>query len=106
MKIKCNVCGEEKFYPTVYALTYADSNQATDPYFGLQLWLQIGYDNNILWAYNFDHLNYLKEYVGAKLREAVSGGKYSLARKLPNFIKIAKNRGGILKAINKLEKKI
>ncbi|MCH5714793.1 hypothetical protein [Niabella hibiscisoli] len=105
IEVKCTGCEQEKKYDVHYSLTYANNRQATDPYFGLQLWLQIPFDNNILWAYNFAHLDYLKTYVGAKLREAVSGGKYSLAWKLPNFIKTAKNREAILKAIGRLEVK-
>jgi hypothetical protein len=105
IEMKCTNCEREKKYDVHYTLTYANSKQATDPYFGLQLWLQISFDNNILWAYNFEHLEYLKNYVGARLREAASGGKYSLAWKLPNFIKLAKNRDRILKAINRLESK-
>jgi len=105
IKGKCTNCGQEKNYDVHYILTYADNKQATDPYFGLQLWLQIPFDDNILWAYNFEHLEYLKKYVGAKLREASIGGKYSLAWKLPNFIKVAKNRERILKAITRLERR-
>jgi hypothetical protein len=105
IEVKCSNCEHEKSYDVHYTLTYANDNQATDPYFGLQLWLQLPIDNNVLWAYNFEHLAYLKNYVGAKLREAASGGKYSLAWKLPNFIKAAKNRDKILKAINRLENK-
>jgi predicted Zn-ribbon and HTH transcriptional regulator len=104
MKVKCPACEHEQFYETRYKVTYANNNQATDPYFGLQLWLQLPIDDNILWAYNFEHLNYLKTYVSAKLREATSGSKYSLAWRLPNFIKLAKNREKILKAIERLEK--
>jgi hypothetical protein len=85
-------------------LTYANNKQATDPYFGLQLWLQFPIDDNILWAYNYDHLNYLKTYVAAKLREERVVTKYSMTQKLPNFIKLAKNRDRILKAIERLEK--
>jgi DNA-directed RNA polymerase subunit RPC12/RpoP len=105
IEVKCSNCEQEKKYDVHYSLTYANNKQATDPYFGLQLWLQFPFDNNILWAYNFEHLKYVKNYVEAKLREAVSGGKYSLAWKLPNFIKVAKNRDKILKAIARLEKK-
>ncbi|MDP4264571.1 MAG: hypothetical protein Q8941_18725 [Bacteroidota bacterium] len=106
IEVKCQNCKQEKKYDVHYSLTYATNKQATDPYFGLQLWLQIPVDDNILWAYNFEHLEYLKNYVSAKLREAASGGKYSLAWKLPNFIKLAKNKGKILKAIGRLEKKV
>ncbi len=103
VEVSCTTCGQEKKYDVSYSKNYADNKQATDPYFGLQLWLQIPVDSNILWAYNAEHLAYLKNYVGAKLREAISGGKYSLAWKLPNFIKVAKNREKILKAISRLE---
>lgn len=103
IEVKCTNCEQRKKYKIHYSLTYADSKQATDPYFGLQLWLQIPFGNYILWAYNFEHLEYLKNYVGAKLREAARGGKYSLIWKLPNFIKVAKNRDKILKAISRLE---
>lgn len=106
MKVRCKVCNHDRFYQTKYKLTYANNNQATDPYFGLQLWLQTPVNNNIFWAYNYEHLDYLKGYVSAKLREAQSGGKYSLAWKLPSFIKVAKNRDKILKAISRLEKKV
>jgi DNA-directed RNA polymerase subunit RPC12/RpoP len=105
IKVKCANCKQENQKAVSYKLTYADSKQAIDPYFGLQLWLQAPFDSNILWAYNLDHLEYLKNYVGAKLREAASGGKYALAWKLPNFIKAAKNRDAILKAITRLESK-
>jgi hypothetical protein len=103
LKVKCNVCSDERFYETQHELTYANNNQATDPYFGLQLWLQIPIKNNTFWAYNFEHLEYLRQYVSAKLREAASGGKYSLAWKLPKFIKDGKNKERILKAVSKLE---
>jgi transcription elongation factor Elf1 len=105
IKITCPNCKQERFYQTRCTKTYADTNQATDPYFGLQLWLQSPVDNNTFWAYNHEHLTYLKQYVGAKLRETASGGKYALAWKLPNFIKVAKNREKILKAIGRLERK-
>jgi len=105
IEVKCTSCEQEKKYDINYTLTYANNKQATDPYFGLQLWLQIPFDDNILWAYNFDHLAYLKNYVGAKLREAPGGGKYSLIWRLPSFIKVAKNRDRILKAISRLENK-
>lgn len=105
MKVRCPGCGHEQFYKTHWQLTYANNAQATDPFLGLQLWLQIPIDANILWAYNHEHLSFLKNYVGAKLREEDIVSKYSLRQKLPNFIKLAKNRERILKAIEKLEKK-
>jgi hypothetical protein len=103
---KCPNCKTENDIEVRYELAYANSHQATDPYLGLQLWLQIPVDQNIFWAYNSSHLEYLKTYISAKLRTPVEGGKYALAWKLPNFIKVAKNRNRLLKAIDKLERKL
>lgn len=104
IELKCPTCNQEKKYDVSYSLTYANNKQATDPYFGLQLWLQIPVDDNILWAYNYNHLDYLKKYVSAKLREERVVTKHSMTQKLPNFIKLAKNRDRILKSIERLEK--
>jgi hypothetical protein len=104
IELKCATCTQEKKYDVSYSLTYANDKQATDPFFGLQLWLQIPVDDNMLWAYNYDHLDYLRKYVSAKLREKQEVTKYSMTQKLPNFIKLAKNRDRVLKAIGRLEK--
>lgn len=104
MKVTCGCCEQTKLYDVKYQLTYANNNQATDPHFGLPLWLQYPVDGHIFWAYNYEHLEYLKKYVSAKLREEMVVSQYSLTQKLPNFIKLAKNRDKILKIIARLQK--
>jgi hypothetical protein len=104
INIVCSNCNQAKEYEAINTRCYANSNLAIDPYFGLQLWLQISLDNNIFWAYNFNHLAYLKIYVSAKLRDEKGISKYSMTQKLPNFIKLAKNRSKIVKMIERLEK--
>lgn len=101
---RCPNCNETKHYKVAYDLTYASNKQATDPYFGLQLWLQHPIDDNIFWAYNYDHLAYLEKYVAAKLREESVVTRHSMTQKLPDFIKLAKNRDKVLKVIERLEK--
>jgi hypothetical protein len=76
-----------------------------DWYFRLPLWLQISCCGEILWAYNQKHLEILESYVGAKLRERTAKGRNSFLSKLPKWIKSAKNRDEILKAIGKLKEK-
>ena len=80
-----------------------------DPVFGLPLWLQKTFGENLFWAYNTKHLDLLEQYVGAKLRERGinnKGTKNSLMfSRLPEFIKIAKNREAILKIIHGLQVK-
>lgn len=102
--VKCESCQQKKTYKISCSKTYANNNQATDPNFGLPLWLQYPVDGNIFWAYNYEHLDYLKKYVSAKLREEGTVSKYAMTQNLPNFIKLAKNREGILKIISRLEK--
>lgn len=76
---------------------------SVDWYFRLPLWLQISCCGEVLWAYNQRHLELLEGYVGAKLRERTKEGRGSFLSKLPKWIKSAKNRDEILKAIAKLK---
>jgi hypothetical protein len=76
-----------------------------DWYFRLPLWLQTSCGGEILWAYNERHLAMLENYVAAKLRERTVKGRNSFLSKLPKWIKSAKNRDEILKAIAKLKRK-
>jgi len=77
-----------------------------DWYFRLPLWLQISCCGKTLWAYNETHLDFLENYVGSKLRERVPNTNKSLASRLPQWIKSAKNRDEILKCIKRLRTKL
>lgn len=70
------------------------------------LYLKTNFRGHEIGAYNYEHLNYLTEYVEAELRqppqEHFLNGKQS--DHLPKFIKLAKNRNDILKALYKLRK--
>jgi hypothetical protein len=79
---------------------------AIDPSFGLPLWLQIGYRGNTLWAYNGKHLNALKSYIEASLRERVGVRAWSMFNRLPKWMSARKNRDGVLGCIAKLEKRL
>lgn len=76
-----------------------------DPYFGFPLWLQIDCVSHVLWAYNKEHLKVLKSYVTATHRARGYGGKWSMLNRLPQWVKSAKNRDTVLKAIGRLEEK-
>jgi hypothetical protein len=64
--------------------------------------LQIPCCSEILWAYNAKHLDFLEGFVTAELREAYPN--QTLASRLPEWMKLAKNREEILKCIRKLRK--
>jgi hypothetical protein len=75
-----------------------------DWYFQLPLYLQIECSGNTLWALNLEHLNYIESYIEAGLRE--SHPYYlSVESRLPKWMKLAKNREDVLKAIQKLKVK-
>ena len=78
-----------------------------DPYFRLPLWLQARCCGRLLWAYNAMHLQWLEEYIGASLRERAPGehgwSNSSLASRLPQWMRSAKNRGEVLRCIQALK---
>jgi len=78
---------------------------AFDWYFQEPLWLQIECSGKTLWAYNAAHLEFIETYVAAKLRRRIPNKNSSLASRLPQWMKSAKNRDEILKAIGKLKTK-
>ncbi|UFH58124.1 hypothetical protein [Sulfurovum mangrovi] len=104
LSVKCPKCNVEKCYPLTW-YRYK-GNKPTDPYFGLELWLQVPVKDHILWVYNDAHLKYLKEYVSSDLREDDARHKYSLVSNLPQWIKSAKNKNLILKKLDILEEKL
>ena len=103
-QIQCEICKKVKDYQLVWYRYRKD--KSIDPYFGLDLWLQINFKNHFLWVYNLEHLKYLKEYVASKLREDNDRHKYSMITNLPQWIKSAKNRDALIKKLHTLEKEI
>ncbi len=84
---------------------------AADAYFGLPLWLQIEVGDRILWAHSDRHLQFIKSFVQATIRERHDGPgqgwrNQSIISRLSEWIKLAKNRKRVLKAIELLENKI
>jgi hypothetical protein len=74
-----------------------------DPYFRLPLWLQADCRGKCLWAYNAEHLDLLESYVAARLRERqTTPGSMNMTARLPAWLKSAKNRAEVLRAIRRL----
>ncbi|MEP7197416.1 MAG: hypothetical protein ABI851_12920 [Saprospiraceae bacterium] len=89
-----------------YILKYNETG-IIDPAFGLPLWYQEAVKENIIWAFNDQHLTEIKKYVTATLRERTTDKfKMTMVERLPDFIKSAKNRDEVIKAIEKMEYKI
>lgn len=106
--ITCPKCkSTETYHPKVIEIRIAKivNTGAYDPYFGCPLWLQAPFKDELFWANNYKHLDYLKQYIGAGLRERNDRAFFTLVEKLPSFIQSAKNRDRLLKLINKLRKR-
>lgn len=80
-----------------------DASGPVDPVFGLDLWLQAPFRGENLWAFNAEHLRFLRDYVRAEHRERVPNRNATLASRLPRWMKSAKNRDGLLAVIAYLE---
>ncbi|MEU5189044.1 hypothetical protein AB0G83_18125 [Streptomyces klenkii] len=78
----------------------------TDPYFNVPLWLQTETRHGLLWAYNLEHLTLIGQYVQAPLRErpppSEAGCTMSFIARLPAWIKRAKNRTEVLRAVDRM----
>lgn len=101
----CKVCGKTSYLSLTW---HKESNagKPLDPYFKYPLWLQTKCVGENLWLFNENHLNYLRSYVEADLREDDGRMNWSIISRLPKWITSAKNRQSVLKAIAKLEKQI
>jgi hypothetical protein len=104
LKYSCPNCHVPEVYKpdnVPYRLKYS-SQRLTDPVFGLPLWFQENVKGDTLWASNKEHLLEIRSYVTARLRERQTTSRTTMVEKLPQFIKAAKNRETVLKAIERM----
>ena len=104
----CEKCGDDCYYDAAISKQYWRDGKITDTVFGLPLWLQEDFRGEIFWAFNYSHLEALRAYIGAKLRERgilpinTQSKNRSMVSRLPDYIKKAKNRDALLKLIDGL----
>ncbi len=99
----CLNCGYSASWDGRTLKQYLDGH---DWYFGLSLWLRTPCCGEVLWAFNVRHLDFLEGYVSATNRQQVPNINKSLASRLPDWIKSAKNRSEIVKCIQALRKRL
>jgi hypothetical protein len=100
----CEACGETAALALHWS--FARFGLPHDPVFGLPLWLQISCLGETLWAYNAEHLDRLRAYVGATLRERTVFSRGGSIARLPAWMSAAKNRRAVLTAFERLQAKI
>jgi len=106
-RLYCESCGYNKQSSTETRVFGVRGNweMAAHSYFGAELWLQYPFKNDVFFAYNGEHLDYLEAYIGATLREHKDRTHFTLLEKLPKFYHEAKNRKALLSLIEKLKRK-
>jgi len=103
-RLFCVHCGYNKETSTVLVKN-GSIEMAAHQYFNVELWLKTSFKNEVFWAYNDKHLEYLEHYISATLREHKARTGFTLLEKLPKFYHEAKNRESLLKIITKLRNK-
>ncbi|MGW6688045.1 hypothetical protein [Streptomyces sp. NPDC054961] len=106
-RLVCRHCGTAKEWTGGAVTWHRDPNgPATDPYFGLRLWLQTETRHGWVWAYDLEHLDLIGRFVRAPLREGIPwhdhGRKMTVVARLPAWMQQAKNRDEVLRAIARI----
>ena len=104
--VSCNFClRENRFDDSTYTLRKISySKVGFDPYYAYRLFLNIAVRQGQICVYNPTHLEILKKFIQADLREhKFPNYNRSYFSRLPAWIKSTRNRKEILKAILRLE---
>nr|WP_164990845.1 hypothetical protein [Streptomyces sp. GZWMJZ-114] len=106
-RLVCRNCGIAKEWSRGGVALHRDRHApATDPYFDVRLWLQSETRHGRVWAYNLEHLDLIKRFVQALLREGTPwhdhGRKMTVVARLPAWVQQAKNRDEVLRAIARI----
>lgn len=111
LTLRCEECGDEREYRANGTHLFQNKGLITDNVYGLPLWLQAEFQGEQFWAFNSEHLAYLRDYVSAKLRERgilprnTIRKNSSLSSRLPGFLKKAGHRAALLRLFNELERR-
>jgi hypothetical protein len=117
VRLVCPACGMNKYWSEtpaeewmsnsgrVYNFRTTVLGGTVDPYFKLPLWLQKETAYGVLWAYNYEHLEFIEKHVHSELRYRKSGNyrNKSVGSRLPKWITAKKSRTEVLKAIARLK---
>lgn len=82
-------------------------NGPCDPFFEFDVWYRLETTYGLLWAYNLEHLEVIEGYIADRMRSrnGLSYKNNSIASRLPQWVKEAKNRDYLIKQIKKFKLK-
>ncbi|WP_164075325.1 hypothetical protein [Stenotrophomonas maltophilia] len=101
---KCAQCGRTSEVK-VSVCPLRDAEPA-DPHFGLPLRLVEPTRAGLLWAYNAEHLQVLHDYATSALREHGGVHNASMFSRLPQWMKLARNRALLQRAVERLQRQL
>jgi hypothetical protein len=103
-ELRCTACFYNKRQTT---RTYGPgiSRDGVEGAFETRLWFSAPFRDEVFWACNYEHLDYLKRYIAALVRERRDRRFFTAVERLPQFVKSAKNREALLRLIEKLGQK-
>jgi hypothetical protein len=108
-RLTCLSCGYNQTWAKKHIRRGWSGQPVVDDFFSQPIWLQTTCVGEILWAYNAKHLALLEEYVRAKHRTHQRPGQgkstATLINRLPKWIRWAKHREAVLRAIRRLKAK-
>jgi hypothetical protein len=99
-RVNCSSCGLTRETPG----TTSTWGEPVDPWFLLPLWLGAELRSHTVWAFNDRHLEAVRAYVAAGLRERTPrpGAAMSMLEKLPAWMTSAKNRDEVVAVLDRL----
>lgn len=101
-RLACGDCGFVRDHDGHAVAYFADGR---DPCFANPLWHRKRTPKGLIWAYHRAHLEMLRAYVAASERERSQNPtwhNHSYVSRLPAWIKAAKNREAVVKALDQL----
>lgn len=101
--VACPQCARVSQVAVTYAKTYP-ADACCYPHFGLPLRLVTTTRHGTVWAYNRRHLAELTAYIAATLRLRRNAGNRSMVSRLPTWMKLAKHRDEVGRALERLER--
>lgn len=105
VRARCAGCNHVTTHPARPAPV--DAREGFDPWFDLPLCLAEPVGRELLWVWNRRHVDLLEGYLGATLRErAHNPYHYSMASRLPRWMKLATARPRVLHALALLRARI
>lgn len=97
----CPSCGKSSSVAVTVGRVH-EAEARRDPHFGLPLRLETATRHGMVWVYNPRHLAALSSYIHAQLRERHGAHHYAMLSRLPRWMKLAKHRADIAKALTRL----